>query len=186
MRKAQESAPVELLIGVVILTFVLIIGMSAYQNLCSSQYEQKLKASISKLAQDLELVYMGSTGSSIITNLDLNPPAGCGYNIRDVRILRGSVDVCKARLGRDSCLVIIATVQEKGEITGQAVSEVVNIPDDVNVYLDMDPTACNTLIPDLNYWSDPTNYAGCWLQKTSYSLSISKTSPDEIVISKAG
>jgi len=177
MKKAQESAPIELLIGVVILTFVLIIGMNSYQNLCSTQYEQKLKASISNLANNLELIYKGSAGSSVKVTVDLTPPPACGYNVKDVRILKGSPEMCKQHLGRDSCLAIIATSQEKGQVVGVAATELVNIPSDVAVSLDLGGTICSSSLNSIawSYWSDTTNYNNCWLSKSYYTLTLSKT-----------
>ncbi len=179
--KGQEEAPIELLIGVTMLAFVLVIAMLAYSNLSSSQYEQKLKASISKLARTLESVYMGSVGSSLIVDVDFSPPSQVTSKVKDIRILQGSPDFCNARFGRQDCLVVIATVEEGGKITGQAVVEAVNIPRDVTVRNQVSGY-CDLSSIDYGEWESLSGYDDCWFEKKYYSLRITKKAPDEIDI----
>ena len=91
MKKGQEEAPIELLIGVTVLAFVLAIGLYTYQNLASQEYRQKLEASFSKFAGDLETIYRGGLHTSTTVDFDLSPPGGQDAgDIVSIRLLRGN------------------------------------------------------------------------------------------------
>ena len=182
--RGQEEAPIELLIGVTMLAFVLVVAMLAYSNLSSSQYEQKLKASVSKLARTIESVYMGSVGSSLVTDVDFSAPSQSTSKVKDIRILRGSSDLCYARFGRSDCLVIIATVEDKGRVTGQLVVEPVNVPGSVRVFNELQGASCDLSSINYDQWSSSgEDYFDCWLKKRYYSLRVTKETNEKIVIS---
>ena len=131
MQRGQEEAPIELLIAVTVLTFVLVIGFYTYQNMCASQFEQKMRASLAKFANDLETIHTGFPGTKIPSELDFLP-TGCPGNVESVRLLKGTQGVCKARTGSDSCfmLTVIAKTESGTEIR---IMEPVKIPTDTAI-----------------------------------------------------
>lgn len=184
MKKGQEEAPIELLIAVTILTFVLIIGFYTYQNTCRAQFEQKMRASLSKFASDLELVYQGAQGTSRVIQVDFTP-IGCPGSISGVRLVKGTSDRCLAQLGIPDCLFIVVTTPSK-EIT---FIQPVNIPSDTNIrYFDEGVEICfpnsltdyteddimaGTIPPACEEWG--TQY---------YAFTVTKTSPGELTIER--
>jgi hypothetical protein len=128
MMRGQEEAPIELMIGAVILMFVMILGFYVYNKTCSSQYEQKIDSSMSKLARDIETVYMGAKGTSIVSDIDLSS-TGCSSGVRSFRIIKGTDDICNARIGKSSCMVIAV---ESNDYT-VPLTEVINVPNDVSI-----------------------------------------------------
>ena len=186
MKKAQESAPIEVLIGVTILTFVLIIAMHLFQNSCSSQYEQKLDAGFSKFARDLEFTYMGAVGTSMSTSLDLTTPQGCNsVHIKSIVLKQGSPATCKARLGKPSCMILSALLVPDNPSASSTnlflTTEVVDIPSDITVsnYVG----GCKG--KDLNGGNsiDDLINDNCTFMPTYYSFTLNKTSSNEISIS---
>lgn len=179
MKKGQEEAPIELLIGVSILTFVLIIGFYAYQNMCVSQYEQSMKASISKFARDLELVYLGSVGTVQIAHLDFSVPVACGANIESIRMLQGSKETCMMQTGREDCLTLVAVTSGDQSTKGVLISEVLDIPSNVDVFNDLDlgEGVCGRDMNEISgdYWNKP-GYSECWFKPRQYTIRIRKES----------
>ncbi len=135
MKKAQVSAPIELLIGVIILTMVMTIGFFVQQNMCTAQYDQKMKATIAKFANDLETVYAGSPGTSIISSLDFTT-IGCGGEVKAVKFIAGTEAICQKEVGLQNCYMLTATGMEvvnnepKGTIR---FAQVLKIPTDVSI-----------------------------------------------------
>ena len=127
MRKSrgQEEAPIEILIGVTILTFVLIIGFFTFQNTCAAQYEQKVRASVTLFANTLESVYGGGADASLPAQLDFSDSSSCHGSISDVRILRLNQDTCKKSVGLNSeCYgVVVATTSFSTGATGNTLKE---------------------------------------------------------------
>lgn len=187
MQKGQEEAPIELLIGVVILTFVMIIGFYTYQNLCSNQFEQVLKASFSKFSRDIELVYLGSTGTSQISQIDFSVPGACGGNVQSIKLLAGIPSTCRAQTGKDDCLELIAVTQSTTTSAGLLVSEVIDVPTSVRVYNELNP-ACTTSLNDIGYSSnwDSDSFQACWFRLQAYTVRITKKSQNEITIGPVG
>jgi hypothetical protein len=183
MRKGQEEAPIELLIGVTILTFVLIIGFYTYQSLCSSQFEQVLKASFSKLSRGIELVYLGSVGTSQISQVDFSVPGACGGNVQSIRLLAGHPSTCQAQTGKNNCLQLIAVTQATTTQAGILVSEVIDVPETVTVINNLD-TSCKTPLNLIDYsdnW-DENKYQACWFRLQAYTIRITKQDQDEITL----
>lgn len=135
MRKGQEEAPIELLIGVTMLTFVIIIGLYIFQSSCSSQYEVKMQAGFSQFARDLESVYIGSIGTSFVTQVDFTQPVGCNeIRLRSINLIEGGDTACKSRFGRSDCLkLIVFLIPEQGTGDDFLVTEYINIPDNIIV-----------------------------------------------------
>lgn len=189
MKRAQESAPVEVLIGVTILAFVLIIAMNIFQSTCNSQYEQKLNAGFSKFARDLEFVYMGSVGTSLTSYVDLSPPNNCGnVRIGSIKILKGSAGICKAHLGKEDCMIIIASLPKKPgtppTTNPQLITlEVIDMPSTVSLIYN-NTAGCSTYGPLGSYDVSVSNTypENCTLRSTYYNFKIKKVSQDEIEI----
>ena len=181
MKKGQEEAPIELLIAVTILTFVLIIGFYTYENTCRAQFEQKMRASLSKFASDLELVYQGAQGTSRLVEVDFSP-IGCPGSISDIRLVAGTPDLCLAQLGIQECLLIVVTTPDQ-EIT---FIQPVNIPTDVTIkYIDRMRTPIVDYIELTKYnirqiWE--IEYEG-WKARY-YAFTVKKTTPSELTIER--
>ncbi len=184
MKRAQESAPIEVLIGVTILTFVLLIAMNLFQNSCSSQYEQKLDATFAKFARDLEFVYMGAPGTSLSTTLDLSTPQGCNsVHIKAITLSTGSPGTCKAKLGKSECMILSALLVPDNPNMASTnlflTTEVVDIPSNIVVYDKL--TGCNKDINGLSI--DDVINDNCTFMPTFYSLTLTKQNSNEIIIS---
>ena len=116
-RKGQEEAPIELLIAVTVLTFVLIIGFFTYQNMCSSQFEQKMRASVSTFARQIEQVYRSGIGTAQPVELDFTP-IGCPQSeVESVRLISGLDSeyepICISYTGDKSCLILVVKIKDK-------------------------------------------------------------------------
>jgi hypothetical protein len=135
MRRGQEEAPVELLIAVTVLTFVLIIGFVTYKNLCSSQFEQKLNSVVAKFARDIELVYKGASGTSWTTMLDFSLEGCPGATVESVRILKGDPDTCLSQTGKPECLVIavVYITSDQNPEKYAPLQEVIDVPADTSI-----------------------------------------------------
>lgn len=181
--KGQEEAPIELLIGVAILAFVLIIGFYAYQNVCTSQYEQGMKAAVSTFARNLELVYLGSVGTAQITQVDFSVPSACSANVESIKMLKGSTATCNAQTGKPSCLAFIVVTAPTQTSKGILISEVLDIPDSVGVYNNLGTCGENLNSPS-NSWDnwDKNTYSQCWFGTHSYAIKISKTTQNTITL----
>ena len=179
MKKGQEEAPIELLLAVTLLTFVIILGFYTYQNLCASQYEQKLKSSLSTFARSLEQVYQGGVGTSKTAMVDFGE-IGCSSNIESIRLIEGLSSSCRRNLGKDECLeLIVRTVSASG--SSVLMIEMLNIPPTVTITIN-DP-ACP---PDLaSSWSEQS-YSSCGWKAKAYSFRITKEPGDRITLEQLG
>lgn len=131
-RRGQEEAPIELLVAITLLTFVLILGLYTYQNMCRTQFEQKMKSSIHTFVSMLESVYHGASGSAQPVLLDFTPE-GCG-SFDEVRIFTGSPDSCRKQVGMDECLVIGAVIASPLKSKRETlIVEAMSIPSTVTV-----------------------------------------------------
>ena len=193
MRKGQEEAPIELLIGVTILTFVVIIGFYTYQNMCSSTYDQKLRSSLSSFARAIEGVYQGGISDTQQVRIDFGE-IGCASKIESIRMMQGSIDTCQSQLAKDDCLQLLALRREGTRVAPVAV-EVLSIPSSVTVRLIGGPSGCpaadqvtgdiNLNDIDFNRWKDD-DYARCGWIPQQYSFKIKKVSSSEIEITQLG
>ena len=179
MKRGQEEAPIELLLAVTLLTFVIILGFYTYQNLCASQYEQKLKSSLSTFARSLEQVYQGGVGTSKTAMVDFGE-IGCSGNIKSIRLIEGLPSSCRKNLGKDDCLELIVTTQTSSG-TSTLMMEMLNIPPSVTVTLDA--PGCGI---DLAKTWDEDAYPKCSWKAKSYSFRIMKESGDRIVLEQLG
>ena len=176
MRKGQEEAPIELLLGVTILTFVVILGFYTYQNMCVSLYEQKLRESLSSFASKLELVYHGGEHSSDVAELDFTE-SGCSIGIQSIRLISGSFSSCR-KVGRESCLELMAFKKETNGGTYPFVTEVLNIPPDVQIELvPKNPYTCPA--DGGENVGGTIESASCW-RPMGYTFQIEKISADEM------
>lgn len=180
MKKGQEEAPIELLIAVTVLTFVLIIGFYTYENTCKAQFEQKMRASLSKFASDLELVYQGAQGTSRLVEVDFSP-IGCSGSISGIKIVAGTDTTCLAQLGIEQCLFIVVTAPNNELPFIQSV----NIPRDVTIkYIDQDDVPCIPTgwnLEQIIQGETPT--CGEW-KAQYYAFTVKKTSPSELEIKR--
>ena len=135
-RKGQEEAPIELLIAVTLLTFVIVIGFSVYQNMCRNQFEQKVKSSIHSLVSTIESVYRGSIGSSQSLFVDFSVEA-CG-KLDAIRFFSDAKLTCNKQVGYSDCIVIAATIWNKDDKSNREIlmSEAMNVPNSVRIYYD--------------------------------------------------
>lgn len=192
MQRGQEEAPIELLIGVVILTFVIIIGFYTYQNMCASQFEQKMKASLAKFANDLETLNMGYTGTVITSELDFLP-IGCAGEVDSVRLFRGTSDMCMSHTNYDDCLVLVLVARTEGKGGTIIIAEPLNIRTSTTIVHErvaIAPGDCITATTaigniDTFFNSDLSGFSQdqCYMWSMSeYSLILKKTGPNQITI----
>lgn len=174
MRKGQEEAPIELLLGVTILTFVVILGFYTYQNMCVSLYEQKLKESLSTFARNLELVYQGGEQNSKVVSVDFTE-SGCSIGIQSIRLFGGTFTACR-KIGKEDCLELVAVKKDSEGNTYPFVTEVLNIPPDVAITL-TNPHDCSAVDEDNIGGSVTSSY--CW-SATTYTFQIRKISAAEM------
>ncbi len=180
-KKGQESAPIELLIGVTILTFVLIIGFYVLQQASSQQYEQKLKASFSNFARDIEAVYLGSVGTSFRTQVDFTPSgSGNDFVISSIQLKQGLSPTCSAQTGRSDCMELYAYKRDKYGNENLFLAEVINIPSSVSIIGSFSNCQGGNLSEIGSRESNPD----CFITPTSHSFILTKTGPNEITISE--
>jgi len=181
MRKGQEEAPIELLLGVTILTFVVILGFYTYQNMCVSLYEQKLKESLSSFARNLELVYQGGEQNSKVVSVDFTE-SGCSIGIQSIRLYGGTFTACR-KIGKEDCLELVAIKKDANGDTYPFVTEVLNIPPDARIFLSSSST-CTEIEEDTLGGSISTSYSSyCW-RATTYTFQIKKISAMEMELTE--
>jgi hypothetical protein len=190
MKKGQEEAPIELLLAVTILTFVIILGFYTYQSLCGAQYEQKLKASFHKFATELENVYKSGIGSSTPVVVDFSE-IGCPAKIQAIRLIQGIKSQCLSSVGKSDCLELVAPIVERSSTTPSfLISETVDIPSTTTVQLIGASSECEHT--DLNkhdgskdiIFTDST-YTSCGWGAREYTFRITKESSSKIIIEEA-
>jgi hypothetical protein len=183
MRKGQEEAPIELLLAVTLLTFVIIIGLYTYQNMCTSMYEDKLKSSLSTFSGKLTTIYQGGVGTADTVPLDLSE-SGCSLKIESVRLLKGLEDSCRREYGRVDCMEMIVVTKDP---SGSSIlmKQMIDIPYGVTIRFENAPETCKDLntIP-FNSWIDP-GYADCGWGARAYSLWVKKDSSTLITIEQS-
>ena len=188
-RRGQEEAPIELLIGVTVLTFVLIIAFYTMNNACSYQFEHKMKASLGYFARELESVYQGSVGTSKTISVDFSPEGCSELRIDQIRLFSENSEVCRRMLGRDSCLALIVQLREKGA-RETPVKELVNIPSDFDIIyspcvdgagdsINMNTITSTNLDPTLG---DYNNFDECGWTTGVHRMKITKTASNKIEI----
>ena len=188
MRKGQEEAPIELLLAVTILTFVIILGFYSYQNLCGSLYEQKLKSSLYTFGETLKSVYQGAEGASQSVGVDFGQ-MGCSLKISSIRLMKGNDKACMKAYGTYDCMQLVAVIEDPTEGFGQIMTDMVNIPSWVVITLTKPSTspACASNLNDLAV-SVPADYGQnpeCGWAPVGYSFTITKESPTKISITQS-
>jgi hypothetical protein len=183
-RRGQEEAPIELLIAVTVLTFVLIIGFYAYNNACSAQFEQKMRSSISAFARALEQIYQGGVGTSYPVVIDFSSIGCASGDIDTVRLVTGDPQFCEVRLGMSDCLMLAVRIKEQKLEDQLFVAEAVNIPSTVDVnYDDQESVLCH--LSDFTAGTDfEITDPHCGWKLERYLLTLKKTAPDTIEIVK--
>ena len=86
---------------------VMVIGFYTYENMSTTQYDMKIKASLTKFANDLETVYAGGKGGSMISALDFSP-MGAGGDISHIEFTSGTAQFCLKEVATPDCYVISA------------------------------------------------------------------------------
>ncbi|MEM3412236.1 MAG: hypothetical protein QW735_00860 [archaeon] len=177
--KGQESAPIELLLGTIILSFVLVLVYFTYQNLSGKQYSAALQVAFSKLGSELEFVYQGAVGTKRVLSLDFSPLEGTGKKTA-IKILHGHKETCLKQTGKENCWQLIAVQGEEGQ-AGVLYSLALNIPTSIAIKFKNatgDEAVCEN---EYSSWSSPIP---CQWKPTRYTLTIEKTSNNEIIISQ--
>lgn len=185
-RRGQEEAPIELLIAVALLTFVLIIGAYAYDNFCKTDFEQKMKTSLGVLRGDMEQVYRGSVGSSQPSSVDFSA-TGCSGDAASVRILKGTQSICQAQLGLSDCLLLAVTssISLSSQAKHAPVVISLNIPSDATIkYVHVGGPGCSALrdLEDFTQMSDEASFGCEPFSLASHAFLVKKTGPNEITI----
>jgi hypothetical protein len=183
MRKGQEEAPIELLLAVTLLTFVIIIGLYTYQNMCASLYQDKLKTSLSTFAGKLTTIYQGGVGTADTISLDLSE-SGCSLKIDSVRLLQGLPDSCRREYGRADCMEMVVVTKDQ---SGPSIlmKQMIDVPYSVTIRFENGLAACenlNTILFD--EWSRST-YVDCGWKAKAYSLWVKKDSSTLITIEQS-
>lgn len=188
MDEGQVNAPVQLLLGVTILSFVLIIGFFTYERMSRNQYEQKVKASLSKLARNMELVFQGGQGTSKTVNVDFSPPSGANMNVESIRIIPGTKQTCKRNTGRDNCLELVVIQSQGPESKDILTIEVLDIPSVGMTVEKKGPKGeetCDVTGIESDDWSadwGSDELAKCAWLPSRYSVKITKKGPHSLLI----
>ncbi|MEM4221932.1 MAG: hypothetical protein QW097_00675, partial [archaeon] len=131
----------------------------------------------SKLGSELEFVYQGAVGTKRVLSLDFSPLEGTGKKTA-IKILHGHNETCLKQTGRKNCWQLIA-VQGEGVHAGVLYSLALNIPTSINIKFKNatgDEAPCKS---DYSSWNSPIS---CQWKPTRYTLTIEKTSNNEITI----
>lgn len=183
--RAQVSSPIQLLLGVTIMSFVLVIGFFTYEKMAKNQYEQKIKASMSKLARNVELVHHGGIGTTKTINVDFSPTKGSKLNLESIRVLPGTTETCKRQTGMGNCLELIAIQSLEGEKVGILTIEALDVPSTIN--LEKKSPEGKECDKSLAYdqwnsqWNTNESQKCGWLPK-KYSVTVQKKSAGHLVI----
>jgi len=191
--KGQESMPVELLLGVTILTFVVTIGFYSYRQVCATQYDHKVRASLDRLSRVMEQAYQGGVGTRppAIT-LDTSVPPGCEVGFESVRLVDGPSDACEANIGKEECIMAVAvSVDQRGD-RYVAARSYIDIPRDIMVEMeDMGGVNCRVADDYTDVYDeegfDSDDHCG-WGQGT-FSVQVTKersAGRDKIIIERLG
>ncbi len=189
MKKGQESMPIQLLLGVTILTFVLVIGFYSYKQVCASQYEQKVKAGLNNLARTMEQAYQGGIGTSPPSiTIDTQAPSGCGVNLESVRIVDGTATACEEGIGKKECAIAVA-VARTDEGTMVTAKSFIDIPGGVSITMKREGSTigrCTDQPLEDIYEGSFDSTEDCGWTEGIFHLKIKKESKDKIVIEEVG
>ncbi len=169
MKKGQEEAPIELLVAIVVLGFAIIIAYGAYSSACADQFDAKMKAELSHLARDVELVYRGAVGTSQLSRVDFSP-AGCpGTELDSIRVGAGAPRSCEVQIGSQNCALLTVWVRNPDGSANSRYVEYVDIDPDTEIWIGFDRACSDTLT------------AGCKpLEFRPYTLKVMKTLANRI------
>jgi len=180
MRKGQEEAPLELLLGVTILTFVVILGFYTYQNLCASMYDQKMKSSLYTFAVALEDAYHGSLDSPQPAHVDFSG-SGCTVELQSIKLIKGPASACMKALGKSDCSELVALTKDQASLT----TYMVDVPSSVSISIKKSSTCTGLNAMDLSTALNPS-LKDCGWAAREYIFTITKTSATQIEIEVTG
>lgn len=183
--KGQESMPIQLLMGVTILTFVLTIGIYSYKQVCASQYQQKVRAGLNNLARTMEQAYQGGVGTTppAIT-IDAKVPSGCNVNLESIRIVEGTSSACEDSIGKSECAMAVA-VAKTDKSTSISSKAYIDIPGHVSIKQEGIKCREGLNLQDVYKKSfNETEQCG-WTQGV-FNLKIEKEDTDQIIIKEMG
>ncbi len=184
--KAQESMPIQLLLGVTILTFVLTIGIYSYRQVCATQYDQKVSSGLNELGSAIEQAYRGGVGTTPPSiTIDTSVPAGCDVGFESIRIMDGPSDACRSNLGKEQCVMAVAvSLDDRGN---RYISSRVFI-DIGDTNIDMEGVDDNCREMDLEEaYEDPfDDEEFCGWQTGTFSVQVTKEDEDSIKIKHLG
>jgi hypothetical protein len=176
MRKGQEEAPIELLLGVTILTFVVILGFYTYQNLCTAMYTSKLTSSLKMFAGALEEAYHSTVESPVPVQVDFSG-SGCSVQLQSIKIIKGPTSACMKALAKADCSELVALTKDQSSL----MTYMVDVPSFVSI--NIKKSALCTGLNNMAF-SDalsPT-YKECGWSATDYTFTITKLSANQIEI----
>jgi hypothetical protein len=138
-----------------------------------------MKAELSHLARDIELVYRGAVGTSQLSRVDFSP-AGCpGTELDSIRVGAGAPRSCEVKIGSQDCALLSLWIKNPDGTTNSRYFEYVDIAPDTKIFLNLGggvAEACSDL-----------KATGCtWLDFRPYSLIISKTAQDRLDLVQQG
>lgn len=179
MERGQEEAPIELLVAIVVLGFAIIIAYGAYSSACADQFDAKMKAELSHLARDVELVYRGATGTSQLSRVDFSP-AGCpGTELDSIRVGAGAPRSCEVKIGSQNCALLTVWVRNPDGTANSRYTEYVDIDPGTKIYL--------SIGGDVGEACSDVKDTGCKsLDFRPYTLIISKSASDTIYLTQQG
>lgn len=189
MKRGQEEAPIELLVAIVVLGFAIIIAYGAYSSACADQFDAKMKAELSHLARDMELVYRGAVGTSQLSRVDFSP-AGCpGTELDSIRVGAGAPRSCEVKIGSQNCALLTVWVRNPDGTTNSRYVEYVDIDPATQIWVNLGSgsnLACSDSYGTIAY--DPENPpSNCRaLEFRPYSLIISKAASDRLDLTQQG
>lgn len=184
--KGQESMPVELLLGVTILTFVVTIGFYSYRQVCATQYDHKVRAGLDRLSRVMEQAYQGGEGTRppAIT-LDTSVLPGCDVGFESIRLVDGPPDACEDNIGKRDCIMAVAVSVDQRENRYIAARSYIDIPEGITVDME-DIGSCREDDHTDIYDEEFNSNEDCGWGKGTFSVQVTKESSDRIVIKRLG
>jgi hypothetical protein len=180
MRKGQEEAPIELLLGVTILTFVVILGFYTYQNLCASMYNTKMLSSLKEFANAIEGAYHGSVDSPVVAHVDFSG-SGCTVALQSIKLIQGPSSACMKALAKSDCSELVALTKSSSTLT----TYMVDVPSSVSVSIKKSSTCVHLNGMNVAAATDPALKECGWTAQ-EYVFTITKDSSNEISIEQTG
>ncbi len=115
-RKGQEAAPIELMIGVTVLAFVLVIAYYVYSNAAASQCVEKIRASSAQLARTIEEVAQQGPGTTRYVTVGFSCQSQ-NVKVSYITIAEGPDQTCQRMAGASRCYMLYVIGDESGQLT---------------------------------------------------------------------